>query len=359
MVRAEKANERKHDFMKTFLVAVLMLVLCAADTVGTDAMGAPSRISLLADPARSTAGPLALDVETADGLTLHDAARKKELPYKVYFPRNGGPFPVILFSHGFGGSKDAFGPVGKHWASHGYVVIHPGHADGMVRRNDTAVAPRVRPLLGGQMGGFLGGMNDPQKTRDRVTDLVLLLDSLDELQKAVPGLKGKIDGSRIGAAGHSLGAYTAMLIGGVTVDLGSAKDVRFLDKRVKCILPISAQGTGQQGLTDKSWNGLKLPMMTITGTRDRGAGGQGLDWKKEPYKYSPPGNKYLVVIDGANHVSFGGGLGPRGEAITDAVKLSSTHFFDAYLKGSETSKKYLQSDLLTRDTEGKCVLEKK
>jgi predicted dienelactone hydrolase len=150
-----------------------------------------------------------------------------------------------------------------------------------------------------------------------------------------------------------------MLIGGVTVDLGQEKAVRFLDRRVQCVLAVSGQGTGQQGLTDKSWNGVTLPMMTITGTRDRGAGGQGLDWKKEPFKYSPPGDKYLVVIDGANHVSFGGGMGPRGDAIADAVKRSSTSFFDAYLKRSEAAKKYLQSDRLTRDTDGKCVLEKK
>jgi predicted dienelactone hydrolase len=130
-------------------------------TVGTGAIGAL--------PTRSKAGPLApvaLAVETADDLTLSDGTRKKELPYKVYFPRTGGPFPVILFSHGFGGSKDAFGPVGKHWASQGYVVIHPSHSDGIDRRQtesaksvDRVADPprRFRDVLGGQMGGGLTG----------------------------------------------------------------------------------------------------------------------------------------------------------------------------------------------------------
>ena len=310
------------------------------------------------EPIKSKEGPLA--VETADGLSLKDAARKKELPYKLYFPKAGGPYPVILFSHGFGGNKDAFGPIGKHWASYGYVVIHPTHADGLGRRQaDPKKDGDDKPAAQPRAGGLLGGLNDPEKISDRVADLVLILDNLEELPKLVPGLKEKIDAKSVGVGGHSFGAYTTMLIGGVTADLGKDKGKSFFDKRVKCILPVSGQGTGQQGLTDKSWDALKLPMMTITGTRDQGVGGQDVEWKKEPFKYSPAGDKYLVIIDGANHLSFGGGLGGRGGDITDTVKLCSTHFWDAYLKDADVAKKYLQSDKLVKDAGGKCAVEKK
>lgn len=302
---------------------------------------------------KSKEGPEA--VEPAD-LSVHDAARKKDLPCKVYYPKTGGPYPVILFSHGFGGTKEAFGPIGRHWASHGYVVIHPTHADGLGRGQtapgpDGDAPPRRR--------GLPGGLNDPAKISDRVADLVLILDNLDDLPKSVPGLKGKIDATSIGVGGHSFGAYTAMLIGGVTADLGREKGKSFLDERVKCLLPVSAQGTGQQGLTEKSWDALRLPMMTVTGTRDQGAGGQGVGWKKEPYRYSPAGDKYLAVIDGANHLSFGGGLGARGRDITEVVKLCTTHYWDAYLKDSAAAKRYLQSDELVQDAGGKCTFEKK
>ena len=65
------------------------------------------------------------------------------------------------------------------------------------------------------------------------------------------------------------------------------------------------------------------------------------------------------MIDGANHLSFGGGLRTRGSDITDTVKLCSTHYWDAYLKDSEAAKKYLQSDKLVKEAGGKCAFEKK
>jgi len=309
-----------------------------------------------ADPPAPNDGPLG--VEVADGLMLRDAARGKDLAYKVSYPEGDGPYPLIVFSHGFGGNKDAFSTVARHWAGHGYVVIQPTHADGLGRRDGDRNAAGGRPGRLGA-GGLLAGLNDPDRIADRVADLVLILDSLAEIEKAAPGLEGRIDAKRIGVGGHSFGAYTAMLIGGVSVDLGGEQGRSFRDARVTCILPISAQGTGQQGLTEGSWASLTIPMMTITGTRDRGVGGQGVDWKKEPYTFSPPGSKYLVVIDGANHLSFGGGLGARGSDVTDVVKRTSTLFWDAFLKNSEPARAYLQSDELPKDAGGSYSFERK
>ena len=311
--------------------------------------------SVAAPPAPSD-GPL--EVEVADGLTLRDAARGKDLAYKVSYPEGDGPYPLIVFSHGFGGNKDAFATISRHWAGSGYVVIQPTHADGLGRRDGDRTAAGGRPRRLGA-GGLLAWLNDSDRIADRVADLVLVLDSLAEIEKTTPALEGRIDAKRIGVGGHSFGAYTTMLIGGVTVDLGGDQGRSFRDPRVACILPVSAQGTGQQGLTERSWAGLTIPMMTITGTRDQGVGGQGVDWKKEPYALSPPGSKYLVVIDGANHLSFGGGLGPRGSGVTDVVKLTSTLFWDAFLKDSEPARAYLQSDELPRDAGGSYAFEKK
>lgn len=126
-----------------------------------------------------------------------------------------------------------------------------------------------------------------------------------------------------------------MLIGGVRADVGTEKGRDFRDPRISCILPISGQGTGQQGLTATSWSSLSIPMLTMTGSLDRGAGGQGPDWKREPFDLSPPGDKYFVFIQGANHLSFGGS---RPGQITDVVKASTLAFWDAYLKEVPTAR---------------------
>lgn len=61
-------------------------------------------------------------------LTVADAARNRELPILVYLPAGKTTAPVVLFSHGLGGSAgSAF--LGKHWAARGYVCVflqHPG-----------------------------------------------------------------------------------------------------------------------------------------------------------------------------------------------------------------------------------------
>jgi hypothetical protein len=73
-------------------------------------------------------GPSA--VETVASVSLHDAKRGKNLDTLVRGPKGDGKFPLIFFSHGFGANKEAFAPVSEHWASHGFIVIHPQHVDG-------------------------------------------------------------------------------------------------------------------------------------------------------------------------------------------------------------------------------------
>src|SRR5437868_6185452 len=72
---------------------------------------------------------LFLAVKTADTVTLHDSARSRDIPIKVYYPSEGaGPFPLIVFSHGYGGTKNGYAYLGQGWAEAGYVVICPTHS---------------------------------------------------------------------------------------------------------------------------------------------------------------------------------------------------------------------------------------
>jgi predicted dienelactone hydrolase len=331
-----------------------------------------------------TPGPYSVGI--ADDISLRTSG-DRDLPLKVYYPQGKGPFPVIIFSHGTGASKEAYSELGSYWASYGYVSIHPTHADSLSLRGESGDRGNLREIISSML-------QDSQGWIDRAKDISLIINSLDKLQQQVPELKGKIDVQRLGVGGHSYGAYTAQLIGGATIDLpGASKPESFADKRAKAILLLSPQGTGQQGLTPTSWEGFNKPMMVMTGSEDRGAQGQGPDWKEEPFKLSPPGNKYLVFIEGANHFSFsgrmaggngmgrfgggflggnrrfgrrwreGGGtgmaLGQDQTVIFDYVKMATLAFWDAYLKGENQAKTYLKSEALPDYSQGNVSITRR
>jgi predicted dienelactone hydrolase len=317
-----------------------------------------------------------LTVETAADVTLRDEKRKKDLHMKVNFPKEDGKYPVVVFSHGFGAGKEAFAAVSEHWASHGYVVIHPQHADGGrlgagsrpgLGKKDDADEDKVddpKPKLdpaklrerlkgAGGIDKLANLQNNPKSITDRVGDVTFILDSFAELEKQVSGLKGKLDADRIGVSGHSYGAAVAVLVGGASVDLGDEKGKSLGDKRVKCVLPFSAAGAGEYGLTAGSWKPMTLPVMYVTGTKDIRPGKE-FEWRKEAYEGSPAGDKYLVVLDGATHFNFGGGPpgGGRlpgvgrgaGDKFTPLVKACGTAFLDLHLKGDTAVIDYLKAN---------------
>src|SRR5204863_1411686 len=87
--------------------------------------------------------------------------------------------------------------------------------------------------------------HDPPGWKSRAADITLVIDSLDEIQKLAPELKGKLDASRIGVGGHSYGAYTTNLIAGALVDLPEEKAHSFRDNRAKAFLVLSGAGPSQ------------------------------------------------------------------------------------------------------------------
>ncbi len=270
------------------------------------------------------------EVQVAE-FSLQDAQRDRQIECRSYAPKNGDKLPLIVFSHGFGADLTAFAPIAQHWAAHGYVVVAPSHLDGSGKRGQGGPTP---------VGGLSALMaNAALKTENRLRDVTFILDAIGQIEDRVPSLRGRIDSTRIGVAGHSLGAYTAMLVGGVTVDINALKSHSFRDSRVRCVLSISGQGIGQQGLSTSSWSALSIPMLSITGSLDRGAGGQGPEWKKQSFDYSPPGDKYLVFIDGANHFSFGG---TKAGDITESVKACTLSFWEGYLKDVSEAKTSLK-----------------
>lgn len=278
-------------------------------------------------------------------IVFRDAKRDKVLHVRVFYPNEPGPYPVIVFSHGAGGSQSCCEALTRHWATHGYVTLQPTHDDSTIQRRNT----------GEEDINFLKAVRDalkkPALWQSRPQDISFVLDSLPALQKRIPTLAGKMDVQHIGVGGHSMGAFAADAIAGALVDLPGHPATNFADSRVKAVLLLSPQGPGEFGLTDHSWDRLTLPLLSMTGSLDLGAGNQGPEWKKIPFERSQPGAKYHVFIQGANHLSFIAakmlpGRGAQGDSILGYTNCASLAFWDAYLKADPTARDYLQSDAL-------------
>ncbi len=302
----------------------------------------------------AVAGPFA--TAAADDLILHDAQRNKDLHVKVTYPQTAGKFPVIVFSHGYGGSKDTYASLVEYWAARGYIIIQPTHDDSIAQR-------KANGQIRGVMQGFskLGeDISDPAQWRNRARDVSFVIDSLEEIERRVPGLAGKIDRARIGVGGHSFGALTTELIGGLTfTPPGASQPESLADRRVSALLVLSGAGPKQHGVDETSWQSITAPMMLMTGTRDLGVGGLRPEQRIKPYELVRSVHKYAIVLDGGGHMTFTGlpsRMGTEPAVLYETVQVASVAFWDAYLKNSDKAESYLHSPALVDFSAGKAKL---
>jgi len=329
----------------------------ARNSSASSAAASPGSASDAADGYHLAPGPHAVS-EVSD-LVLHDAKRSKDLHVRILYPNDRGRYPVIVFSHGAGGSQDCCEALTRHWAAYGYVTIQPTHDDSALQRRNS----------GEENNRFTEAVRDafdkPALWESRPQDISFVLDSLSVLEHRVPGLVGNMDKDRIGVGGHSMGSYTAEAIAGAVVDLPGHPGSNFADPRVKAVLALSPEGPGQFGLQDHSFDRISVPYLGMTGSLDSLGPRASRAWHKIPFERSRPGDKYHVFIEGANHSSFitARSLRPnhaaQGEAIVGYTNSASLAFWDAYLKNDARAKQYLQSDTLEESSHGAARLSRR
>lgn len=288
--------------------------------------------------AADRAGPHEVTVVEFD---LPDSGDDAPLPLKAYLPSGSGPFPIVVFSHGLGGSRDGFAYLARHWASHGYVCLHPTH-------NDTAA------IAANPKAGVRKQRASSARRATRLQDIRLVLDALEKLPSTRPEFADKLDPSRIGLAGHSAGAFTVQITAGAKPAAASTRASTPPDPRIKAVMAISGRGIGRGGFTADSWSALKLPFMVVTGGRDTGVGyfgDQTPERRTDAFRHAPPRDKYLLFIEPANHSSFGGVPRLAGEPPVSADELQlvqramcavTTSFWHTYIKASPEARAALE-----------------
>lgn len=285
--------------------------------------------------------PLAVAVQEvrAVDLIVKDAARNREIPLKVYLPSNPAPAPVVLFSHGLGGSREGNMFLGKHWASRGYVAVflqHPG-SDVEVWQGKP-VADRMT---------LMKQAASAENYMLRVKDVHAVLDQLAVWNKAgADSLTGRLDLDHIGMSGHSFGAATTQAVGGQSA-LGGR--VSGADPRIKAAVMFSpsAPAVGDAG---KAFSTVKIPWLLMTGTKDTSViGNATVESRLAVFPVLPEGSKYELVLNNAEHSAFSdrklpGDREPRNPNHHTAILAITTAFWDAYLRGDAAAKTWLDGD---------------
>ncbi|MEQ7154544.1 alpha/beta hydrolase family protein [Brevundimonas aurifodinae] len=232
---------------------------------------------------------------------------QRSISVSLAVPRAPGPHPVVIYSHSGGGAGSVKPLLPLSWAAAGFVCIAPTHADSTWIDPNAAdrSAPPPIPLAVGRTGE-----GDPRFYLDRIADITGILDTLTQQTIWPRALRDQVDPGRIAMAGHSLGAYTTQLLAGVTVVDASRAIQRFRDPRIQSVVLLSGQGPGVQGLTDSSWDEVDLSLLNVTGSLDRGAQGQGPEWKQQPFERSPERGSplYDLFVPGAHHSALTGPL---------------------------------------------------
>lgn len=143
-----------------------------------------------------------------------------------------------------------------------------------------------------------------------------------------------------------------------------AQEKSYEDPRVTAVALLSGQGPGEM-LTEKSWEHFTKPFLVMTGSRDGPTRtGQPAVWRKKPYELSPPGDKYLMWVEGMDH-GFGGVSGLKDGLVkfqsnADHIlytKMVTLAFWDAHLKGDAEAKAWLASDALASFSKGIAKME--
>lgn len=227
-----------------------------------------------------------------------------------------GPYPLVIFSHGFSASAADYSVLAEHYASYGFIVLAPEHME------------KFDPSYGDLWKSSI----------DRPADIKKTLDYAEELTAPEGKMAGIIDMGQVAVVGHSYGGYTALAMAGAQYDL-AAYNTRcakipedsplaflctslvtkeadmatraglnpmpeglwpsFGDSRVKAIIPMAGDAYlfDQAGLSN-----ITIPVMAIGGTADTATP---YAWGSKPtYDYVSSEKRVLVGFVGAEHMIF-------------------------------------------------------
>lgn len=294
----------------------------------------------------------AISVSKVTGKTeygkFYDESRKRDIPYKVYYPDElTGIYPVIIFSHGLGGSVEGGKYLGEYLSQNGYICFHIQHegSDESVYKNAKNKEEAFK-LLSESIKNYKNAIN-------RFQDIPFVVTSIINLNSNDGVFNGHLDTNNMALIGHSYGAKSVLIAAGEKVAKGMFS---FKESRLKVgvalspSLPINVSGD-----LKKIYSDINIPLFHITGTNDDDPLLQKSSFTPEdrtkPYRNISGSPQYLLVLNKAVHSTFSGNKerssdDPYIDEHIESVKKGVIAFLNYYLKNNEADGIWLKNEYI-------------
>ncbi len=149
-------------------------------------------------------GAQSISIETN---VLYDRSRDRYIPLDIYTAKKTHG-PLVIMSHGFASDRRFLRYLARHLASYGMTVVsveHPGSD--------------IHALIKTATGIKFSQILPSAEFIDRPQDISFVLNQLTLINKSNPQFKGKFNTKKVSIIGHSFGGYTALALGGASLDL--------------------------------------------------------------------------------------------------------------------------------------------
>lgn len=296
----------------------------------------------------------ATSVQTILGQWEDSTRGGRIVPYKIYYtPKERGPRPVVIFSHGLGGSREGSEFLLSYLAAHGYVAVaiqHPGSDTPAILGHPGEIG--AQPIDRDRIRANIREAMKPGVALDRFRDIPFAITELSEMDAHDPVLHGHLDMQHVGMSGHSYGGVTTQALAGQRFAFG----MTFADPRIKAAI-IYSPSKPRRGDAATAFADVHIPTFHMTGTEDRSPIAQAKmspEDRLQPYKAIHKADKYLLVLNGGDHMVFSGreprsGPNPKYPRFHELVQRASLAFWDTYLLDKPEAKAYLTGGAFARD----------
>jgi len=244
-------------------------------------------------------------------LDWFDDDRERPVPIRLYQPRISSfatPAPLIIFSHGIGGSRLGYSYLGSYWASHGLASLHVQHVGS------------DRSIWFGNPFNLVSRLQEAAQEKEALARVFDLRFALTQILRDPLGQV--INPNQIIAAGHSYGANTTLLASGARVNRDNIP-VELSDSRIKAAIVISAPRFYGQKSVDSILQPVRLPTLHITATEDNiqiPGYFSGYPDRLAIFEAIGSERKALAVFEGGSHSMFTDRTRSGGAVLNHQVK---------------------------------------